>query len=366
MKVLLLSPRFPWPPFTGDRLRATIWLTALAREHEVTLVSPPGVVPESAPRIEFRPARRSIKSAVTGAMRVLRGAPLQSLLAAPFDFASEMHGDFDATIVLLSRLDACVRDSLPQTFRIFDAIDSLGRSMDERAREASPLLRWLWRVEAKRVKQVEATASLAYDRVLAVSIDEAHELRGEAIANGVAIAPLGNAPRSFDYAFWGRLAYFANRDAAAWLVDELWPAIRAQRPNATLLLAGAEAPAGLRALHGRDGITVQSPVGDMAMLARQVKVALFPVRYGTGQSNKVLEAAEAGCAVVATAKAMRGLDPLQPHAFIANDTPSLVRGALAALSSDSKPLRAIVETTYARETTLARMAALLDRAEAAA
>jgi glycosyltransferase involved in cell wall biosynthesis len=368
MHVLLLSPRFPWPPFTGDRLRATIWLSALAREHEVTLISPRGDVPPSAPRFRFLPAAPSPARAAAGALRVLRGAPVQSLLAAPYDWAGAIAraGRVDATVVLLARLDPAVRGLLPCGLRVFDAIDSLGRSMDERSREGSPLLRRFWRAESRRVARVEDEAARVYDRVISVSADEATELRAEAISNGVVIAPLGDAPRTFDFAFWGRLAYFANADAATWLLREIWPAIRARLPRATLLLGGADAPSHIRAAHGRDGVTVQSPVDDVAALARRVKVALFPVRYGTGQSNKVLEAAEAGCAVVATAKAMRGLEPLHGHAFIADDAAAIARAAISALADESGAMRAAVETHFARQATLDRLAAVIQDAEAAA
>jgi polysaccharide biosynthesis protein PslH len=366
VKVLLLSSRFPWPAYTGDRLRATIWLAALQRDADVTLIAPNGPVPADAPRFRFIPAARSALSAMQGAMRVLRGAPVQSLLAAPYDWRSAIQraGDFDAAIVLLSRLDPSVRELLPARVCVLDAIDSLQQSMLERAREGSPLTRWFWRAEARRVARAEERAVRAYDRVVVVSADEADELHAVAIPNGVDVAAPGVEPRTYDFGFWGRLAYFANADAVAWLLDEIWPAIRAQRPNATLLIAGADAPARILSAHARDGITVQSPVDDMRAVARRIRVALFPMRYGTGQSNKVLEAAEAGCALVATAQAMRGFAPLAKHASIANDVDGLVRAALNPSANGA--LRTIVETTYARERTLEQLASLVLGRKAAA
>jgi len=375
MKILLLSSRFPWPAYTGDRLRATIWLDALEREGTVSLVAPDGRIPPGAPRFRFHAAKRSPISAIGGVLRVVAGAPLQSLLAAPFDWSDAIAraerdiGPFDVAIVLLSRLDPAVRNRLRVGFRILDAVDSLGRSMDERARESGPLMRRLWRAESRRVARLEADAALAYDRPIVVSAEDAAGLDAVAISNGVTIAPLANAPRPIDFAFWGRLAYFANRDAAEWLLDEIWPAIRARRPEATLLVGGADVPARIRSAHGRDGIRVQSPVDDVAALARSVKVALFPVRYGTGQSNKVLEAAEGGCAIVATSKAMRGL---ALPALTADDASGLANAAINAISDEAKraamatALRAAVETHYARRDTLARLAAVVQRAEAAA
>ena len=291
--------------------------------------------------------------------RSLRVAPLHSYLAAPYDWphaiarATDDLGGVDATIVLLSRLDPWVRDSLPRGLHVLDAVDSMRRSMEERARESSPLTRWLWRIEAGRAGRAEAEGARAYDRVVVVSEEDRAELGAVAISNGVAIHPLEDAPRAFDFGFWGRLAYFANADAVAWLVDEIWPAIRASRPEATLIIGGADAPARVSALHGREGITVRSPVDDMAALARSVRVALFPLRYGSGQSNKVLEAAEGGCAVVATRKAMRGLDLLLPYVSLVED----VRGFVEATAGGGAgaPLRDVVIEQYSRERTLARL-----------
>ncbi|MBV8516159.1 MAG: glycosyltransferase [Acidobacteria bacterium] len=372
MNVLLLSSRFPWPPFSGDRLRATIWLSALAPHANVALVAPDGRVPADAPYVRFHAAARSASRAFAAALRVAAGAPVHALLAAPYDWADAIAraradaGPFDATIVLLSRLDPWVRALLPEGTRVLDAIDSLRRSMFERAREAAPPLRPFWRAESRRVARAEADAARAYDRVLVVSDDESPELNATVISNGVPIAPLDeHAPRAFDFGFWGRLAYFANADAASWLLNEVWPRIRAARPQATLVIAGADAPRTLRAHDGRDGVTLRSPVDDMPALARSIRIALFPVRYGSGQSTKALEAAEAGCAIAATPQALRGLAPLAAHAFLADDAEGLARVAMAALDDEAaritaaRALRAAVSAHYARDTTLARLAALI-------
>jgi polysaccharide biosynthesis protein PslH len=378
VNVLLLSSRFPWPPFSGDRLRATVWLSALEPHANVALVAPAGRVPTDAPRVRFHAAARSPLRAVAGAMRVVAGAPVHALLAAPYDWADAIAraraeaGEFDATIVLLSRLDPWVRALLPDGLHVLDAIDSLRRSMLERSRETAPPLRWFWRAESRRVARAEAGASRVYDRVVVVSADESAELGAEVISNGVPIAPLDDTLRTFDFGFWGRLAYFANADAVMWLLDEIWPVIRAARPHATLFIGGAEAPARIRAAHGRDGITVESPVSDVAVRARSIRVALFPVRYGSGQSTKALEAAEAGCAIAATPQALRGLAPLAEHAFLADDAASLARAALDAIADDAAriaaahALRATVAAHFSRHDTLARLAALVQSREARA
>ncbi len=382
MRVLVVSSRFPWPSYTGDRMRASIWVAALAPHARVALVAPSGVVPAGFPRFDFYPAARSIKSGLRRAVTVLRdGLPLQSLLAAPYDWkgamssARERFGGFDATVVLLSRLDPWVRDSIEGT-RILDAIDSLRRNAEERGNAASIWSRWLWRHEARRLAKAEADASSAYEHIVVVSRDETSEFSGaaEVIANSVSIRPLDPAaPRRFDFGFWGRLAYFANADAARWLMDEIWPAIRERHPTATLVIGGADAPRAIRREAERRSIELVSPVADISAFARSVRVAIMPVRHGSGQASKVLEAAEAGCAIVATRQALRALDPIARHASVADDVSSIANAALELLAGEqlrtamAAALRREVVASYSRDQVLelfAHLAGVRHSAEA--
>lgn len=300
---------------------------------------------------------------------------MQTLLAAPYDWegaiarARRERGPFDATIVILSRVEPWVRDALPPGLRVLDAIDSLARNMHERARAASPFLRWIWRAEERRTSAAEEKTAAAYDPILFVSDEEAVACgaRGLAVTNGVVVRPLDDEVRRFDFGFWGRLAYFANADAARWLVDEIWPAIRALRPQATLAIAGANAPAWLRrSVAAGQGVTLLSPVEDMPSFARNVRVAILPLRYGSGESTKMLEAAEAGCAVVSTARGVRSLAALASHAVIAEDAQTIARDAVALLDDRARgaALRRVVAEHYSRAATLDRLAAIVRRTAA--
>jgi glycosyltransferase involved in cell wall biosynthesis len=307
------------------------------------------------------------------AMAIGRGLPRQSLLTAGhrwselIDRAAADHGPFDASVVVLSRLAAWLPRPPAARVRILDAIDSLALSMRERAREAKWPLRSIWRGEERRTAALEAGLSAIYDRVVVVSEDEARlfEPRAAVISNGVQLLAPGGEERSFACGFWGRLRYFANRDAAMLLATEIWPTIRRRHPAARLLIAGSEAPARIRAFDGRDGITVMSPVPDMAKISRDVKVALFPVRYGTGQSNKALEAAEGGCAIVATPEAVRGLGPLTAGCRTATTTAELAALAADLLDDDAarqrlgEAARQAVAAHFSRPTTMRQMRELV-------
>jgi len=368
MKVLLVTPRFPWPPYTGERLRATVWLAALARVADVWVVAPQGDLPVDAPPFHFFAARRSLARALRGTAAVLRrGLPLQCLPGAIFDWqaaiasARREAGAFDMTIVILSRTHPWVQASI-EGHAMLDAVDSLRRNAAERANAAAPPLRWLWRLEERRMARLEREASAAYGRVIVVSEDEAPELSATAVSMGIDAAPLTTGePRAFDFGFWGHLPYFANADAVSWLLREIWPAIQSLRPAATLVIGGAGASPALRKAACRGGVTLVSPVADIRQFARSIRVALMPVRYGSGQSTKVVEAAEAGCAIVGTACAFRGLAPLAVHARIEETVAGFALAAASLLddearrASDARALRSVVEASYARTATLDRL-----------
>lgn len=366
MNVLLIAPRFPWPAYTGDRLRTTIWLDAL-RGANVALVAPRsgGQAEKSSHGFASYPAERSVANGARAIVRVLsKGLPWQSLLAAPYAWhdaiarARTDFGSFDATIVILTRLHPWIPPV--EGTRILDAIDSLARNSHERARAASVWTRWIWRAEERRTARDEEAIARTYDHILYVSDDEA-AAHGIAISNGVQVRPLESRRRAYDFGFWGRLPYFANADAARWLIDEIWPAIRAIKPDATLVIAGADAPSQLRRAAERAGITFISPAGDIPALARDIRVAILPLRYGSGESTKMLEAAEAGCAVVATPRGVRGLPELAREATIVEDAQGLARAAVQALTQRDTELRRLVVQHYARERTLEKLSEIVRR-----
>jgi len=362
-----------------------MWVEALAGVAEVTLVTAsvwgrrprrPGGA-EAAPHLDIVVAASApLQLGFRGVEALRRGLPLHTLMAAGHDWrgAIERAGSFDAAVVVLSRLDPWV-GPLPAAWTVLDAIDSLAHSTEERARESSSLIAGrFWRSEARKMAALERDAGARYDRVLVVNGDESPWFGSRAVAVpiGVPIRPADlDRPRRYDFGFWGRLAYFANREAALHLANDIWPRIRAALPSASLVIAGADAPRDVRHLNGRNGITVESPASDIAQLAREVRVGLFPIHFGTGQLTKILEAAEAGCVIVASPRAMRGLDPLRKHVIVADEVPELAAAAID-LWRDSARARALgsavrdaVERNFAREDMKRRLVSML-RAEGGA
>lgn len=369
-----MASRFPWPPHTGDRVRAVAWLEALTEHAEVTLVAPRGTPPAGGAPCTIVAVPRASGRLLGAAMRVLRRSlPWTSLLAAGHAWkralrAAELtSGPFDASIVQLARLDPWVFDHLPPGRRILDAIDALGANLSERASAARGLARAFWRHEATRTARLEAECGGRYDAVSVVAAGEcpAFGERAVAIPHGVVLGPEAEGPRDIDLAFWGRLQYFANADAARFLVEEIWPLVRAARPGCTLLIGGADAPGWMRDVSGTDGVTVQSPLADREATLRRVRVAVVPLRFGTGMSNKVLEAADASCAVVSTPEGVRGLPELAAEVAVGRTAQDLAARILELLQhpgqaqEQGRRLRRVAESWYSRASAGQRLLALV-------
>jgi len=305
---------------------------------------------------------------LSAAMRIARERlPLHTLLGArDWRAALANQGPFDTAIVLLTRADPWAFRAANARRWILDAIDSAAVGMAERASASHGPARWFWRSEARKAERLERDAAERYDRIVTVTPEESVRFgaKGVALPIGIAVSELGAAPRTIDFGFWGRLAYFANAQAVRTVVTRLWPRIRSARPAATLFLGGADAPAWIRRLHGRDGITVQSPMHDRESTLRRIRVALLPIAFGSGQSLKTLEAAEAGCGIAGTPMAFRGCEELASAAIVDDDPERLADRAVALLTDESSrtrmafELRARVGRFYSRAATLEQMALL--------
>jgi hypothetical protein len=343
-------------------LRASLWIEAL-RGTDLLVAGPQGCA-------ECLGVPRTPLTLVRAAARIAtHSLPLHTLLGArDWRDALADRGPFDTAIVLLTRTDPWAFHATRARRWILDAIDSAAAGMAERAGAARGGARLFWKSEERRSERLERDIADRYDAVLTVTESESARFgaKGLTLPIGVAVSPLGHAPRTIDFGFWGRLAYFANEEAVRTIVTRLWPRIRAQRPEATLFLGGSEASSWMQRLHGRDGIIIESPMTEREQKLRRIRVALLPIAYGSGQSLKTLEAAEAGCAIAATPLAFRGCEQLATAAIVETDMDRLADRAVALLADDgartrsATELRERVTALYSRQVTLERMAAVAE------
>ena len=155
-----------------------------------------------------------------------------------------------------------------------------------------------------------------------------------------AVAAPGGAPGFAErqgFISIGNFRHEPNWDAVLWLKEQLWPAIRAQLPQAELHIYGAYPPPKATQLHNpRQGFLVKGWAESAAQVMRQARVCLAPLRFGAGIKGKLLDAMCQGTPSITTtigAEAMAGDHPW-PGA-IADDVDSIVAAALRLYTSES-------------------------------
>lgn len=107
--------------------------------------------------------------------------------------------------------------------------------------------------------------------------------------------------------FSGSMLYPPNIGAVHWFVDNVWPLIRAEMPNATFVIQGRDPAPTILELDGRDGIWVTGTVPDVGILIRSAQVCVNPMRSAGGMQNKLIEYMACNKAIVASSVANEGI-----------------------------------------------------------
>jgi polysaccharide biosynthesis protein PslH len=229
---------------------------------------------------------------------------------------------------------------LPQRRRAMWALTlhNLPSGMARHAASVAPgaRQRLMQALEERHARWIEEWATRSYDVVVTVSPDDAAVLPGKPVVvpNGVDTERFHPSPLPAEarVVFTGGLHTVANRDGIRWFCEEVWPHVRARVPNATLDVVGARPPAEVVALGDLQGVSVHSDVPDVVPYIERARVAVVPIRIGTGTRLKALEAMAAGRPVVATMVGLAGLGATDGReALIADDPPGFAEAVVRCL-----------------------------------
>src|SRR5271156_3361256 len=125
----------------------------------------------------------------------------------------------------------------------------------------------------------------------------------------------------------------ANRDASDWMLAEIWTRIRARVPAAELALVGNKLPAALGATE--KGVLRVGYVADLDPIFAKCRVALSPVRFGTGIKTKNLSALAHGVPLVTTTVGADGMALRHNETALIADTPQEFADAAVRVYEDA-------------------------------
>ena len=145
--------------------------------------------------------------------------------------------------------------------------------------------------------------------------------RNHALLNGLSIArPAKQVDKmSNRLVFTGNMDFPPNYEAAIWFIDEIFPRIRARRPDVTFSVAGANPVPALRRRSG-EGVEILGKVADMSAVLASGGLYVAPLISGGGFKNKIIEAIACGAFVVSTSRGVEFLDPVIRDLLLIGDS----------------------------------------------
>ena len=358
MKILVLTSRLPWPLDKGDKLRAYHLIKQLSKEHEVYLFSLAESPPDESALDALKPFVSDMHIGLISPwkrwMRLLWALFSRKPFQIHWFYQRHIHDSLlkwqqtlspDVILCQLVRMAEYVKDThdIP---RVLDYMDALSAGIARQSNLAPSFLRWIYRLEFRRLRSYEATVFDYFDGRTIISdadrklIQHTEKQLIEVVPNGIDVAFFsrkGNSVQVFDrqktILFTGNMSYPPNVDAAVQLVEHILPKITT--PDVHVVIAGTEPEARVKQL-ASDRVEITGWIPDIRDAYAAADVFVAPLRIGTGQQNKILEAMSMELPCVTTQHVLRGF-PNESNAFppmLVSDSAEGIASEIDALLSD--------------------------------
>ncbi len=266
---------------------------------------------------------------------------------------------------------------------VLDLVDLDSQKWRDYAQASGGFKRWLYRLEARRVHQLEQRLAQASDHVVLVSEQEAtlfqhhhHGHTAAALCNGVDTEYFTPSAVAADQVvahrlgepqcvFVGVLNYQPNSEGMIWFCRNVWPQIRKRWPAAHVDIVGRSPTPEVLALGLIPGVRVVGPVADVRPYLLAADVAIAPLRIARGVQNKVLEALASARPVIASPQAATGIEP-SPGLLVADAAEHWLEALQTLTTSDQhrqrlgQAARQHVQQHFSWEAKLQPLSQLLD------
>ncbi|MFM9005152.1 MAG: glycosyltransferase, partial [Flavobacteriales bacterium] len=232
--------------------------------------------------------------------------------------------------------------------KVLDFMDALSAGQQRRAKRAPWYLAPFVREESRRLTAYEHLIVDYFERHCIISeqdrglIYHPNNAHIQIIPNGIDAEYFSNRAireKKYDVVFTGNMSYPPNVEGAQRLILEIMPLVFKRRPNTTVLLAGANPSASVRAL-ASEAVTVSGWVEDMRTAYNQSGVFVAPMLSGSGMQNKLLEAMCMELPCVTTSLAANPIGAVHgEHWLIGDSNEELVEAILKLLDDPETAAR---------------------------
>ncbi len=385
MRILWVKADKLLPVQNGGNIRTYHVLRYLSARHELTFYSYYGGTPD--PDYE-----RDLKQQLPGAVAVCTGKRELSGPARGFDYLAHLSAQppyavsrfahapvqkqlqtwfrerrFD--VAVCDFLDAAVNFpgslSIPSVLFQHNVESEIWRR--HAATAGNPAKKMIYLMEFRKMLRYERAAVCKFQHVIAVSENDRSLMtrwvdgdRVTVVPTGVDLAHYRPDPAASDanasaplITFVGAMDWEPNVDGVEYFCSEVWPAIKAEVPQARFRIVGRNPDRRVQkwasnSINDDGSIEVTGRVPSIVEHLRQSAVVIVPLRIGGGTRLKIYEAMATARAVVSTTVGAEGLDVHNGRDIILADDPRSFAQAVIMLLRDSELRRryekAAVET----------------------
>ena len=217
------------------------------------------------------------------------------------------------------------------------------------------VMRRIWASQQAKMERFERESLRRFTSVVAVSERDARQFRERYGITTAATIPTGvdldffawhetppiDAEHPPTLAFTGSMDWDANIDGVRYFLSEVWPAVKAQVPDARFVVVGRSPPAALvEQAAALPGVSFTGFVDDVRPYVQRSHVFVIPLRVGGGTRIKAFEAMAMGCPVVSTAIGIEGLDVTAGEHYVQeNAAPGMARSIVELLRDAGRRTR---------------------------
>ncbi|MCS3648566.1 glycosyltransferase family 4 protein [Salinibacter ruber] len=359
-KILILTPRFPYPIVAGDTLRIHHVCKELSKYHSLTLLSlcsSEDAMTEEGDRSVFDRVERVYHPtwrALLGTVKALfTGKPLQLGYYESPTFRKRLNHLLPSHDMVLAHLVRTgqyleTREENPVVLEMTDALFVNYRRVIETNSWGWKNL--IYRFEQPRMEQYEREVVDQFDLVSLVSdIDREALLSGNSAdkenSNSISVYTNGidleNRPYSKPnpddppvLAFIGNMRTVHNQDTCHYLIQEVLPQIRRRLPETELRVIGNAKERDIRALERHEGVEVTGWVDSIPKAARGALCGIGVMRMGAGLQNKILEYMALGLPVIANERGLEGIQAEPSRHVLLGSNPQEITDHVIRLASD--------------------------------
>jgi glycosyltransferase involved in cell wall biosynthesis len=358
VKLLVVAPYAPTPPFAGGRRRTLEQVRALGRRHEVDMACLTQSDQEEAqlrqlelPNVRIFTVRHDFRRSAADVRRTRPWMVERYWSGALRDCVAKLADRTRHDWVIAEHCYAAgYLDGIPVNavisehnieYRVLEQISRHNGDLDrafhltgpaaakfDNALHQLPQLReferQMWKKADLCVTVSEAERQMVAEVAGEPGVYLAPNCPGLAIRESLELGPVS-------IVFIGALQYFPNVDAIVYLIDAILPKIRRSWPDVDVVIAGRDPRPELIEFCRRSGVRVVANPARIDEVMTSGSVLACPLRFGAGTRIKVLDAMAAGIPVVATDLAVEGLGVSAGREVLVGELPGDFADTLAEL-----------------------------------